>query len=82
MLRTCDTNAVGNMLTLQYARAFPGTRINAVDPEYASTDLNGHRGTQTVEQGAVAIVRMALVGADGDVGRRGGGGAVVIAAPW
>lgn len=63
-----SSKAAVNMLTLQYARAFPGIRINAVDPGYTSTDLNGHRGTQTVEQGAVAIVRMALIGADGPTG--------------
>lgn len=63
-----SSKAAVNMLTLQYARAFPGMRINAVDPGYTSTDLNGHRGTQTVEQGAVAIVRMALIGADGPTG--------------
>ena len=63
-----SSKAAVNMLTLQYARAFPGIRINAVDPGYTSTDLNGHCGTQTVEQGAVAIVRMALIGADGPTG--------------
>ncbi|MCR6492527.1 SDR family NAD(P)-dependent oxidoreductase [Cellulomonas sp. P24] len=63
-----SSKAAVNMLTLQYARAFPGIRINAVDPGYTATDLNGHRGTQTVEQGAVAIVRMALIGADGPTG--------------
>ncbi len=63
-----SSKAAVNMLTLQYSRAFPGIRINAVDPGYTATDLNGHRGTQTVEQGAVAIVRMALIGADGPTG--------------
>ncbi len=63
-----SSKAAVNMLTLQYSRAFLGIRINAVDPGYTSTDLNGHRGTQTVEQGAVAIVRMALIGADGPTG--------------
>ncbi|HUX70120.1 MAG TPA: SDR family NAD(P)-dependent oxidoreductase [Cellulomonadaceae bacterium] len=63
-----SSKAAVNMLTLQYARAFPGIRINAVDPGYTATDLNGHRGTQTVEQGAVAIIRMARIGADGPTG--------------
>ena len=63
-----SSKAAVNMLTLQYSRAFLGIRINAVDPGYTATDLNGHRGTQTVEQGAVAIVRMALIGADGPTG--------------
>jgi NAD(P)-dependent dehydrogenase (short-subunit alcohol dehydrogenase family) len=57
-----------NMLTSQYAKAYPGMRINCVDPGYTATDLNGHRGTQTVEQGAEVIVRMAIVGPGGPTG--------------
>jgi NAD(P)-dependent dehydrogenase (short-subunit alcohol dehydrogenase family) len=57
-----------NMLTSQYAKAYPQMRINAVDPGYTSTDLNQHRGTQTVEDGAEAIVRAALVGRDAPTG--------------
>ncbi len=57
-----------NMITVQYARAFPGMRINTVDPGYTATDLNGHRGTQTVEEGAEIIVRMAQIGPDGPTG--------------
>ncbi|MFJ4837740.1 SDR family NAD(P)-dependent oxidoreductase [Streptomyces sp. NPDC088746] len=56
------------MVTSQYAKAFPGIRFNAVDPGYTATDLNGHSGTNTVEEGADIIVRMALVGADGPTG--------------
>src|SRR4051812_5475685 len=40
-----------NMMTTQYAKAFPGIRINAVDPGYTATDFNGHSGYQTVEEG-------------------------------
>jgi NAD(P)-dependent dehydrogenase (short-subunit alcohol dehydrogenase family) len=57
-----------NMLTSQYAKAYPGIRINAVDPGYTATDLNRHQGPQTVEEGAEAIVRAALIGADGPTG--------------
>jgi NAD(P)-dependent dehydrogenase (short-subunit alcohol dehydrogenase family) len=57
-----------NMLTSQYAKAFPALKINAVDPGYTATDLNGHRGTQTVEQGAEIIVRMATIAAGGPTG--------------
>ncbi len=57
-----------NMLTSQYAKALPAIKINAVDPGYTATDLNGHRGTQTVEQGAEIIVRMATIGTDGPTG--------------
>jgi NAD(P)-dependent dehydrogenase (short-subunit alcohol dehydrogenase family) len=57
-----------NMLTSQYAKAFPKLRVNAVDPGYTATDLNGHRGTKTVQQGAEIIVRMAMIGPDGPTG--------------
>jgi NAD(P)-dependent dehydrogenase (short-subunit alcohol dehydrogenase family) len=57
-----------NAITIQYAKAFPGARINAVDPGYTSTDLNGRTGTQTVEEGAAIIVRMAQIGPDGPTG--------------
>ncbi len=57
-----------NMLTSQYAKAFPAIRINVVDPGYTATDLNGQRGTQTIEEGAEIIVRMAQTGPDGPTG--------------
>jgi NAD(P)-dependent dehydrogenase (short-subunit alcohol dehydrogenase family) len=63
-----SSKAALNMLTSQYAKAYPAIKINAVDPGYTATDLNDHRGTQTVEEGAEIIVRMALIGADGPTG--------------
>jgi NAD(P)-dependent dehydrogenase (short-subunit alcohol dehydrogenase family) len=57
-----------NMLTTQYAKAFPQIRINAVDPGYTATDLNGHNGTQSVEQGTDAIVAMANLDPSGPTG--------------
>ncbi|MBY8339217.1 SDR family NAD(P)-dependent oxidoreductase [Streptomyces spinosirectus] len=57
-----------NMLTVQYAKAFPAMRINAVEPGFTKTDLNGNTGHQTVEQGAEIIVRMAQIGPDGPTG--------------
>ncbi|HEY1479573.1 MAG TPA: SDR family NAD(P)-dependent oxidoreductase [Gaiellales bacterium] len=57
-----------NMLTSQYAKAYPQIRVNAVDPGYTATDLNGHRGTQTVAEGARAIVRAACLANDGPTG--------------
>jgi NAD(P)-dependent dehydrogenase (short-subunit alcohol dehydrogenase family) len=62
------SKAAVNMLTSQYAKALPGMRVNAVDPGYTATDFNGHRGTQTVEEGAEAIVRMAKLDASGPTG--------------
>lgn len=40
------SKAAVNMITIQYAKAFPGMRINAVEPGYTATDLNRHTGTQ------------------------------------
>lgn len=57
-----------NMITVQYAKAFPNMRINAVEPGYTATDLNGNTGTQTVEEGAEIIVRMARTSPDGPTG--------------
>jgi len=57
-----------NMVTVMYAKALPEFRVNAVDPGYTATDLNGHRGSQTVEQGAAPVVRAARIGPDGPTG--------------
>ncbi|MGW4879529.1 SDR family oxidoreductase [Streptomyces sp. NPDC004262] len=57
-----------NMLTVQFAKAFPKMRINSVEPGFTKTDLNGNTGTQTVAQGAEIIVRMAQLGPDGPTG--------------
>jgi NAD(P)-dependent dehydrogenase (short-subunit alcohol dehydrogenase family) len=57
-----------NMITVQYAKAFPNMRINAVEPGFTKTDLNGNTGIQTVAQGVEIIIRMAQVGPDGPTG--------------
>ncbi|MFB9472269.1 SDR family NAD(P)-dependent oxidoreductase [Nonomuraea salmonea] len=62
------SKAAVNRLTVQYAKAFPEMRINAVEPGYTRTDLNFNTGTQTVEEGAEIIVRMAQVAPDGPTG--------------
>ena len=62
------SKAAVNMVTVQYAKAFPNIRVNAVEPGYTATDLNHHNGIQTVEQGAEIIVRMAQVGPNGPTG--------------
>ncbi|GAA2537422.1 hypothetical protein GCM10010435_00490 [Winogradskya consettensis] len=63
-----SAKAALNMLTVQYAKAYPGMRINCVDPGFTATDFNNHRGTQAVEEGAEAIIAMAQIGADGPTG--------------
>jgi NAD(P)-dependent dehydrogenase (short-subunit alcohol dehydrogenase family) len=62
------SKAALNMITVQYAKAFPNMRINAVEPGFTKTDLNANTGRQTVEQGAEIIVRMAQLGPDGPTG--------------
>jgi NAD(P)-dependent dehydrogenase (short-subunit alcohol dehydrogenase family) len=63
-----SSKAALNMLTIRYAAAFPMMRINSIDPGFTATDFNQHRGTQTVEEGAEAIVHYALIPADGPTG--------------
>jgi NAD(P)-dependent dehydrogenase (short-subunit alcohol dehydrogenase family) len=62
------SKAAVNMITVQFAKAFPNMRINAVEPGFTKTDLNGNTGIQTVEQGAEIIVQMAQIGPDGPTG--------------
>ena len=61
--------AAVTMLTMQYARALPDIRFNAADPGYTGTDLNAHRGTQTVSEGTDAIVALATEPAGAGTGR-------------
>ncbi|HET6952054.1 MAG TPA: SDR family NAD(P)-dependent oxidoreductase, partial [Acidimicrobiales bacterium] len=63
-----SSKAALNMVTTQYAKALPGWKVNAVDPGYTATDLNGHAGHKSVEEGARIIVAMAMVGPDGPTG--------------
>ena len=45
-----------------------GIKVNAVSPGFTRTNLNGYRGTETVEEGAREAVRVALLGPDGPTG--------------
>lgn len=63
-----SSKAALNMLTAQYAKAFPHIRINMVDPGYTATDFNGHSGPQTVTEGTDRIVELAQLTADGPTG--------------
>jgi NAD(P)-dependent dehydrogenase (short-subunit alcohol dehydrogenase family) len=60
-----SSKAAVTMLTSQYARGLPHIRVNAADPGYTATDLNGNSGHQTVTEGTDAIVALAQIGADG-----------------
>jgi NAD(P)-dependent dehydrogenase (short-subunit alcohol dehydrogenase family) len=62
------SKAAVTMLTTQYAKALPRMRVNAVDPGYTATELNGHSGTQSVTEGTDAIVAMAELDQSGPTG--------------
>ena len=40
------SKAAVNMITVQFAKAFPNMRINAVDPGFTKTDLNGNTASK------------------------------------
>jgi NAD(P)-dependent dehydrogenase (short-subunit alcohol dehydrogenase family) len=64
------SKAALNMLTVQLAFELKDTpiKVNSADPGYTATDLNDHRGTQTVEEGAAEAIRLALLPDDGPTG--------------
>ena len=51
-----------NSFTVMLANELEGTsfRVNSVTPGYTATDLNNFQGVKTVEQGARAIVQLAI----------------------
>ncbi len=64
-----SSKAAVSMLTVQYAKAFPRIKFNAVEPGFTATDLTPFSGAgQPVEKGAEVIVRMATIRADGPTG--------------
>jgi NAD(P)-dependent dehydrogenase (short-subunit alcohol dehydrogenase family) len=82
-LQTAQAEAVGpisgaysptksylNAITIQYAKELVGTGIlvNAGCPGFVATDLNGHRGTRTPEQGAAIFLELATLPDDGPSG--------------
>ena len=62
------SKAAVSMLTVQYAKALPEIKFNAVEPGFTQTDLTGGQGHQTVAEGAEVIVRLATIGKDGPTG--------------
>lgn len=57
------TKSYLNAITIQYAKelADTGILINAGCPGYVATDLNGHRGTRTPQQGAAIFLELATL---------------------
>jgi NAD(P)-dependent dehydrogenase (short-subunit alcohol dehydrogenase family) len=64
-----SSKAAVTMLTTQYAKALTDIRVNAADPGYTATDLNGNAGPQTVTEGTDAIVALATEGPGKGSGR-------------
>ena len=65
-----SSKAALNMMTVIFAAELKDTpiKVNAADPGFTATDLNQHRGPRTVQQGAIAAVRLATLPADGPTG--------------
>ena len=59
-----------NQITVSYAKALKefGIKVNAANPGYTITDMNGGQGDQTVEFGAHASVFLATLPDDGPTG--------------
>lgn len=59
-----------NALTTQYATELRDKpiKINSADPGYVSTDLNGHTGNRSVEEGAAIVVTLATLDENGPSG--------------
>jgi len=55
-----------NMITALYAKELRDTpvKVNAANPGYTATDLNGHNGFRSVAEGAEASVHLATLDAD------------------
>ena len=64
------SKAALNMLTVKLAKALlgDGIKVNAADPGYTATDLNGHSGARTVEEAAAIAVELATLGPLGPTG--------------
>lgn len=64
------SKAAVSMLTVQYARAVPEVKFNAIEPGYTNTEFGGvpNPAGRPVEVSAATVVRLAAIGADGPTG--------------
>lgn len=60
-----------NALTVMFARELKGTaiKVNAADPGWTATDLNGFNAPRSVAEGAQIVVKLATLPADGPSGQ-------------
>jgi NAD(P)-dependent dehydrogenase (short-subunit alcohol dehydrogenase family) len=70
LLAYSASKAALNMITVQFANELrsAGIKVNSANPGYTATDMNQHRGTKTIAQGAATPVRLALLPDDGPTG--------------
>lgn len=66
----CASKAALNMLTVKLAKELlaEGIKVNAADPGFTATDLNGHSGHRTVEEAAKVVVELATLSPMGPTG--------------
>lgn len=67
LLDYASSKAALNSITIAYANELreAGILVNAASPGFVATDINGHRGTLTPEQGARIPVYLATLGPGG-----------------
>ena len=65
----CASKSALNMLMVKLAKELlaDGIKVNAADPGFTATDLNGHTGHRTVEQAAAIAVELATLGPIGPI---------------
>ncbi|MDT0317578.1 SDR family NAD(P)-dependent oxidoreductase [Streptomyces millisiae] len=63
------SKSAATMLTVQYAKAHPGIRFNALEPGFTATDMTAAmEGGRSPEESARTVVRLATLDADGPTG--------------
>jgi NAD(P)-dependent dehydrogenase (short-subunit alcohol dehydrogenase family) len=63
------SKAAATMLTVQYAKAEPGIKFNALEPGTTATDMTASFGIgRSPEESARTVVRLATLGPDGPTG--------------
>jgi len=63
------SKAAANMLTVQYAKAHPEVKFNAVEPGFTATDMTADMdGGRPVQDSAAVVARLATLDVDGPTG--------------
>ncbi|GAA0383355.1 SDR family NAD(P)-dependent oxidoreductase [Micromonospora gifhornensis] len=63
------SKSAATMLTVQYAKLYPGIKFNALEPGTTATDMTADLGVgRPVEESAKTVVRLATLGVDSPTG--------------